>query len=161
MRRPILEVGTPAATSPLHPERDIWGSQNPVIYWPRLARGGFGRKSSLEALDLAKRIVELAEDKQAADIVLLDIRPISVVADYFVICSGSSERQLTALTRDITDTVKKEEQLVPLHREGDASSGWVLLDYGDVVVHVFSPAEREYYRLEELWNAALPLVRIQ
>jgi ribosome-associated protein len=112
-------------------------------------------------LDLAKRIVELAEDKQATDIVLLDIRPVSVVADYFVICSGSSERQLTALTRDIMDTMKKEEQLSPLHREGDAKSGWVLLDYGDVVVHVFSPPERDYYRLEELWGAALPLVRIQ
>ena len=106
-------------------------------------------------------MVELVEDKQAADIVLLDIRPISIVADYFVICSGNSERQLNALTRDITDTLKREAQVSPLHSEGDPSSGWVLLDYSDVVVHVFAPREREYYRLEELWGAAVPVVRIQ
>jgi ribosome-associated protein len=104
--------------------------------------------------------VELAEDKQAADIVLLDIRPVSVVADYFVICSGSSERQLKAITRDVADTLKKEARVTPLHSEGDAASGWVLLDYGDVVVHVFAPEERDYYQLEELWGTALPLVRI-
>jgi ribosome-associated protein len=123
-----------------------------------VAQGG---KNSLEALDLAKRVVDLAEDKQASDIVLLDIRPISPVADYFVICSGNSERQLSALTRDIAGTLKKEAQLTPLHSEGDPASGWVLLDYGDVVVHFFAPAEREYYRLEELWSAAPPVVRIQ
>jgi ribosome-associated protein len=104
--------------------------------------------------------VELAEDKQAADIVLLDIRPVSSMADYFVVCSGRSERQLKALTRDITETVKRETGLAPLHAEGEAESGWVLLDYGDVVVHVFSPDERDYYRLEELWGAALPVVSI-
>ena len=105
--------------------------------------------------------MELAEDKQAVDIVLLDIRPVSPVADYFVICSGTSERQLTAITKDITEALKRETRLTPLHTEGNAASGWVLLDYGDVVVHLFSPEEREYYRLEELWGAALPLVRIQ
>ena len=70
-----------------------------------------GRRSSLEALELAKRVVELAEDRQAQDIVLLDIRPISIVADYFVICSGTSERHLTALTREISETVKRESRL--------------------------------------------------
>jgi ribosome-associated protein len=83
-----------------------------------------------------------------------------VVADYFVICNGTSERQLNALTRDLTETLKREDGLTPMHTEGDAASGWVLLDYGDVVVHVFSPAEREYYRLEELWGAAVPVVSI-
>jgi ribosome-associated protein len=122
--------------------------------------GSWGR-DLLEPLDLAKRVVELAEDKQAVDIVLLDIRPVSTVADYFVIFSGNSERQLNALTRDITDTVKREAQIKPLHQEGDSASGWVLLDYGDVVVHVLTPTEREYYRIEELWSAALPVVRIQ
>ena len=106
-------------------------------------------------------MVELAEDKQAADIALLDIRPISIVADYFVIFSGTSERQLNALTRDIAETLKREAQLSPLHREGDPSSGWVLLDYSDVVVHAFAPSEREYYQLEQLWSGAVPIVRIQ
>lgn len=119
------------------------------------------RECSLEAIDLAKRVVEVAEDRQAADIVLLDIRPITPVADYFVICSGNSERQLNALRREIAETLKREVQLTPLHSEGTPTSGWVLLDYGDVVVHLFSPAEREYYQLDELWGAALPLVRIQ
>ena len=105
-------------------------------------------------------MVELAEDRQAYDIVLLDIRPVSSVADYFVICSGNSERQIGALTREITETLKREERLTALHREGDPGSGWVLLDYGDVVLHVFAPAEREYYRLEELWGAGLPVVQI-
>ena len=106
-------------------------------------------------------MVELAEDKQAGDIVLLDIRPISIVADYFVIFSGNSERQLNALTRDIAETLKREAQIAPLHREGDPASGWVLLDYSDVVVHAFAPQEREYYQLEDLWNGAVPVVRIQ
>ena len=106
-------------------------------------------------------MVDLAEDKQASDIVLLDIRPVSIVADYFVIFSGNSERQLNALTRDIADTLKREAKLTPLHTEGDPGSGWVLLDYSDVVVHAFSPNEREYYQLEELWNGAVPVVRIQ
>ena len=75
-----------------------------------------------------------------------------MVADYFVICSGTSERQLNALTRDLTETLKRETGLTPMHSEGNAASGWALLDYGDVVVHVFSPAEREYYRLEEIWG---------
>ena len=105
-------------------------------------------------------MVELAEDRQAQDIVLLDIRPISLVADYFVICSGTSERHLNALTREISETVKREGQVAPLHTAGDAHSGWVLLDYSDVVVHIFSPAERDYYQLEELWGAAQPVVRI-
>ena len=119
------------------------------------------REHSLDALDLAQRVVELAEDQQAADIVLLDIRPISIVADYFVIFSGGSERQLNALTRDITETLKREAQATPYHTECDSASGWVLLDYSDVVVHAFSPSEREFYQLEELWSGAVPLVRIQ
>lgn len=118
------------------------------------------RGGSLEPLDLARRIVELVEDKQASDIVLLDIRPVSIVADYFVICNGSSERQIGALAREVMETLEREADVAPLHAEGDAASGWVLLDYGAVVVHIFAPAEREYYRLEELWSAGLPIVQI-
>ncbi len=92
---------------------------------------------------------------------LLDLRPLSVIADYFIICSGGSERQLNAVERDIRDTLRREERVRPLHTEGTADSGWILLDYGDVVVHIFSPTQREYYDLEELWSAAVPVVRIQ
>jgi ribosome-associated protein len=93
--------------------------------------------------------------------VLLDLRKVSLLADYFVVCSGTSERQINAILEDIVDRVRDTAHRRPLRREGAASSGWVLLDYGDVVVHIFAPAEREYYRLEELWSDATPVVRVQ
>lgn len=119
------------------------------------------REPSLEAQTLARRIVEIASDKQASDIVLLDIRQIATVADYFVVLSTASERQMTAIVRDLDDELRREESIRPLRVEGQASSGWVLIDYGDVVVHLFSADQRAFYRLEELWSAAVPLVRMQ
>ncbi|HZS00458.1 MAG TPA: ribosome silencing factor [Chloroflexota bacterium] len=105
--------------------------------------------------------MDIAADRQASDILLLDLRAISPIADYFVICSGNSERQIEALEREIVDQLRNQEHVRPRQREGSASSGWVLLDYGDVVVHIFSASEREYYRLEELWSAAPTVVRVQ
>jgi ribosome-associated protein len=93
--------------------------------------------------------------------VLLDIRPVTVVADYFVVCNGTSERQLATLSSRITETIKQESGRGPLRIEGEAGSGWVLIDYGDVVVHLFSPAERDYYQLEDVWSGSVPLVRIE
>ena len=110
---------------------------------------------------LARRIVELASDKQASDIVLLDIRSMSAVADYFVICTTMSERQMTAVVRDVADQLREEGGPRPLRVEGQATSGWVLVDYGDVVLHVFGVEQRSFYQLEELWSAAVPLVRMQ
>jgi ribosome-associated protein len=111
-------------------------------------------------LDLARRIVELAEDKKAADIVLLEIAPLTTVADYLVICSGGSERQLDAIGDGIVEGLKAEGIRV-LAREGEAVSHWVLLDVGAVVVHVFAPPEREYYALERLWAEAKTVLRVQ
>jgi ribosome-associated protein len=119
------------------------------------------REQSLEAQELAKRIVEIASDKLATDIVLLDIRPIATVADYFVVASTGSERQMQAVVRDIEQTLRNDDGVRPLRVEGQSSSGWVLMDYGDVVVHLFSVEQRGFYRLEELWSAAVPLVRMQ
>lgn len=110
---------------------------------------------------LARRIVELASDKQASDIVLLDIRSMSAVADYFVICTTMSERQMTAVIRDVADQLREEDGPRPLRVEGQPTSGWVLVDYGDVVLHVFGGEQRSFYQLEELWSAAVPLVRMQ
>ena len=104
--------------------------------------------------------MEAATEKQASDIVLLDVRKICSFADYFVVCSGDSERQLAAIGDEIEHTLKKEG-VMPLHREGTSDSGWMLYDYGDVLIHVFSPAERAFYQLDELWNQAVPVVRIQ
>lgn len=119
------------------------------------------RESSLEAQALARRIVEIASDKLATDIVLLDIRSIATVADYFVVASTASERQMQAVVRDLEQTLRNDDGVRPLRIEGQASSGWVLIDYGDVVVHLFSAEQRGFYRLEELWAAAVPLVRMQ
>ena len=115
----------------------------------------------LEALDVAKEIAEVASDRQASDIVVLDLRNVSLVADYFVICSGGSERQIAAILDSITDVLRNTHHLRPSRQEGKPSSGWVLLDYGDVVVHIFSPAERDFYQLEEAWSAAPAVVRVQ
>jgi ribosome-associated protein len=111
-------------------------------------------------LDLARRIVELAEDKKAADIILLEIAPLTTVADYLVLCSGGSERQLGAIADGVTEGLKAEGIRI-LSREGEPNSHWILLDAGAVVVHVFAPPEREFYALERLWADARTVLRVQ
>jgi len=111
-------------------------------------------------LDLARRIVELAEDKKAADIVLLDLAGLTTLADYFVICSGGSERQIEAIADGIVETLRAEK-VRPIGREGVAASHWVLLDYGSVIVHVFTPPERDFYALEKHWSQARTILRVQ
>jgi ribosome-associated protein len=111
-------------------------------------------------LELARRIVELAEDKKAADIVLLDLTGLTTLADYFVICSGGSERQLDAIADGIASTLR-DEKLKPIGREGVPASHWVLLDYGSVIVHIFTPPERDYYGLEKHWSEAKTILRVQ
>jgi ribosome-associated protein len=131
-----------------------------MIYWVKTSEL-VHRELSLEAQALARRIVEIASDKLATDIVLLDIRPIATVADYFVVASTASDRQMQAVVRDLEQTLRNDDGVRPLRVEGQASSGWVLIDFGDVVVHLFSVEQRSFYRLEELWAAAVPLVRMQ
>jgi ribosome-associated protein len=112
------------------------------------------------AIDIARRIVELAEDKKAADIVLLDLTGLTTLADYFVICSGGSERQLDGIVDGIVEGLREEKER-PIGREGVAASHWVLLDFGSVIVHVFTPPEREYYGLEKHWSQARTVLRVQ
>lgn len=81
-------------------------------------------------------------------------------ADYFVICSGNSGRQIKTISEEIEYNLKKTAVL-PHHREGTTESGWLLIDFGDVIVHIFNTVEREYYQLDELWNQAKTVVRIQ
>ena|SRR2546426_12712833 len=118
-----------------------------------------GRESSLQADELAHKILDVLSEKQAEDILLLDIRGVASFADYFVIASAGAVRQMKAILDDI-DEVVSSEGVEPLGREGEAGSGWVLLDYADVIVHLFSPEQRAYYDLEGLWHAATPVVRI-
>jgi ribosome-associated protein len=112
------------------------------------------------ALALARRIVDLAEDKKATDIVLLEIGGLTSLADYFVICSGSSERQLGAIADGIAEALR-DEGVRPIGREGSASAHWMLLDFGAVIVHIMAPPEREFYQLERLWAEAPLLLRVE
>ncbi len=115
---------------------------------------------SLNAQDLAHDIVDLLDEKQAQDILMLDISEFAAFADYFVIATASSERQSKALVETLVDALR-DKRIKPLFIEGESHSGWQLLDYGEVIVHIFSPELRDYYRLEELWHEAKVVVRLQ
>jgi ribosome-associated protein len=105
-------------------------------------------------------MVGFLEEKKGEDILLLDIRELADFAEYFVICTGTSDRMLQALADDLTEKVWKGDQLRG-RMEGRPQEGWVLVDYGDIVVHIFSPDRRSYYRLEDLWGKGKVLVRLQ
>ena len=124
------------------------------------ARETAAPKPDRAPLDLARRIVELAEDKKAADIVLLDLGELTTVADAFVICSGGSERQIAAIANGILEALR-DEGVKPFGREGTPESHWVLVDFGSVIVHVFTPPERDYYELEKHWSGAKVILRVQ
>jgi ribosome-associated protein len=107
----------------------------------------------LTARDLALKAAETASKKKALDIVILELSGLTVISDYFVICSGESTTQVSA----IADFIEHEfglKGIKPIGREGLKHSHWVLLDYGDVVVHIFEKETREYYSLEKLWMDA-------
>ena len=112
-----------------------------------------------DASELAHRIVEIASDKKGNDIVLLRTAELSTMADFFVIVSGRSDRQVQALAGAIVDELR-DDGIRPLGVEGKQSSRWVLLDFGSVIVHVFAPDEREFYGLERLWGKAAQVVRV-
>jgi ribosome-associated protein len=109
---------------------------------------------------LARRAVELASDKQAEEVVLLDVRQACSFTDYIVVCSGDSDRQVDAIHREMLNSLKKESA-IPYHSEGDADSGWILLDYAGVVVHIFSKDLRGFYSLENVYEKAVRLLTIQ
>ena len=104
--------------------------------------------------------MEAASEKQATDIVMLDMRGVCTFADYFVICSGDTQRQIEAICVEIDDVMGREGR-APNSREGNSDSGWILMDFGDVIIHIFTETEREFYKLEKLWSEATPLVSIQ
>jgi ribosome-associated protein len=115
---------------------------------------------SYDPTAIAHRIVDVASDRKATDVHLMDIHSLTTFADYFVIMSGTSTVQIRALVRNIEEAMDNEG-LHPINIEGNADDGWMLLDYGAVVVHIFSPGQREYYGLERLWREATTVVRIQ
>lgn len=114
----------------------------------------------LEPIEMAREIADIISDKKGADIVVLDTGKVSTIADYFVIATVESERQAKAIIEDINKKLKGHKKL-PLGVDGESTSGWVLLDYADVIVHIFDTGTRDFYDLEDLWSNAPVVVRIQ
>jgi ribosome-associated protein len=104
--------------------------------------------------ELLVEICRYAEDKKAQDLVELDMRSVLGYTDWFVICSGNSNRQTKAIHDSILEGLKREHHVLPRRVEGLPAADWILMDYLDVVVHVFTPATRDFYRLEQLWGEA-------
>lgn len=115
---------------------------------------------TLEALQLAHEIADVVVGDLALDTRLLDVREVTLVADYFVICSGNSDRHVQALAEKVREKLE-EKGLKPFGAEGKAASGWVLLDYTDVILHVFTPSVRRFYDLEGFWSKAKTILRVE
>ena len=127
---------------------------------PELPESLRARGARLSALEIARKIVDAAENKKAADIILLDVTQLTSMTDYFVICSGGSERQLGAIADGISDQLR-DEGIRPIGREGGSNSHWTLLDFGMVIVHIFAVPERDYYQLEKHWANAKTVLQVQ
>ncbi len=104
--------------------------------------------------ELLAAIVGYAEDKKAIDLVELDLRGVLGYTDWFLVCSGNTGRQAKAIHDGIIEGLKHDHGTLPRRVEGSAQAGWILMDYLDVVVHIFTPETREFYRLEQLWGEA-------
>jgi ribosome-associated protein len=110
-----------------------------------------GDARPLTPIEHARRIAVLAQEKLAADVVILDMRPVCSYTDFFVLCTGQNPRQAKAVYDEVRERLK-EEGLLPRTVAGEREARWILADYLDVVLHVLTPEAREYYRLEELWG---------
>lgn len=113
-----------------------------------------------DPVEIARAVAEVASDRLASNITVLDISDLSTIADVFVVCSADNVRQLNALREEITTQLRTQE-VSPRRVEGAAESGWILMDYGDVIVHLFTDEQRSFYRLEDLWSEAPTLLKIQ
>jgi len=113
-----------------------------------------------DMLALAREVVEILDEKKGEDILLLDLQGVCSFTDYFVVCTCASERTLEALADEVMRRLKGRSAGGSPRREGDSSSGWVLLDCGGVILHLFTQGVRDYYRLEDLWRAGKVLVRV-
>jgi len=120
----------------------------------RASRPGDGAAGELEGAALAAVIEGYASDVKAIDIVEIDLRGVLGYTDYFVVCSGNTDRQTKAVHDRVHQGLKKDHGILPRRVEGLAESRWILMDYLDVVVHVFTPDARDFYRLEQLWGEA-------
>jgi ribosome-associated protein len=119
------------------------------------------RRCFLEGLELSHLLVDALLDKKGIDILVLDIHEQAIFADYFIICSGESEPQIRALSQAVLEAAKQTGDRLPKGVEGQPGDGWVLVDFGEIVIHLFAPAKREYYDLESLWHNGRVVVRMQ
>lgn len=106
-------------------------------------------------------LIDVIVDKKGSDITLLDLRDQAVFADYFLICNGENERQLNTLAETMREKAKQEADVRAYGVEGEPQSGWMLVDFGDLIVHIFSPSKRIYYDLEDLWHEGHVVLRMQ
>jgi ribosome-associated protein len=109
-------------------------------------------RTNLNSLEQARRIAALAQEKLAEDVVILDMRPVCTFTDFFVIATGRNPRQTGAIWDEVHTSLKQEHRLIPRSVDGTRAGTWILADYLDVVLHVFTPDARGFYRLEELWG---------
>ena len=107
----------------------------------------------MSSLEQARRIAGIAQDKLAEDVVILDMRPVCIYTDFFVVCSGRNPRHVRAIWNDVRERLKHDdERLLRRSVDGERESTWIVGDYLDVVLHVFTPEARDFYRLEDLWG---------
>jgi ribosome-associated protein len=111
-----------------------------------------GVEQPLSTLDQARRVAALAQEKLAEGVVILDMRPVCSYTDFFVVASGRNARQTKAIYDEVREKLKAEEGVVPQHVDGEREATWIVADYLDLVLHVFTPEARQFYRLEELWG---------
>ncbi|MGD0715558.1 MAG: ribosome silencing factor [Gaiellaceae bacterium] len=115
---------------------------------------------ALTPLEQARRIAALAQEKLAEDVVILDMRPVCTFTDFFVIATGRNARQTVGIWDEVHGKLKQEERLIPRSVDGMQEGTWILADYLDVVLHVFTPDARGYYKLEDLWSD-VPAVELE
>ena len=111
----------------------------------------------MTALEKAKKIAEVLDAKRGKDVRILKVLDQTVITDYFVICGGTSNTHLKALSDEVEFRLREEDDLLPERIEGYQTAAWILLDYADVIVHIFDPASRDFYKLEKLWADAEPV----
>ena len=114
----------------------------------------------MTSLEQARRIAALAQEKLAEDVVILDMRPVCTFTDYFVVATGRNPRQTAAIWDEVREQLKRESRLIPASVDGTREGAWIVADYVDVVLHVFTPEARAFYRLEELWGD-VPAVELE
>jgi ribosome-associated protein len=122
------------------------------------ASGGYtqgyrkGTEEPLSPLEHARTVAALVQEKLATDVVILDMRPVCSYTDFFVVCTGQNPRQTKAIFDEVRERLKRDQRLIPRSVEGETEARWIVADYLDLVLHVFTPEARAYYGLEELWG---------